>query len=142
MPKRARLNGTTSTIPDSDPDDDSNDDSHDHSHVESQVDNGDAETEADGPASDEMLEGSVAGDPDPGTALVAQEQSTIDFDDVYLNGNAELKDFIILYENEWYIFRCDVCGMHFNHNPIMGAGRHLDSKRHNNQSRCGSVAVK
>ncbi|KAB5572250.1 hypothetical protein GE09DRAFT_956250, partial [Coniochaeta sp. 2T2.1] len=66
---------------------------------------------------------------------------TIDFDEVYQNGDAEYKHLIIRYppdddkgEGDWWILKCDEHAVHFGlKNPLQGAANHLHSGQHNNE---------
>ncbi|KAF4414868.1 hypothetical protein FACUT_13894 [Fusarium acutatum] len=56
---------------------------------------------------------------------------TIEFDQVYQNGQAEPKYVIIKHNRFWYILECKKHRLHFNNHPIRGAQKHLRSKKHN-----------
>lgn len=67
----------------------------------------------------------------------------MDFNDVYQNGNAKHKHTIIEYPKDsgsWYILRCDL-HCHFGRNPLQGAMKHLNGKRHGNLPKDGATAI-
>ncbi|KAB5582892.1 hypothetical protein GE09DRAFT_284532 [Coniochaeta sp. 2T2.1] len=70
---------------------------------------------------------------------------TIDFNEVYQDGDAEYKHIIIPYppgeKFDWYILKCDEHGVHFNTNPLHGAAKHLHSNQHNNMSKEHALAI-
>ncbi|KAF5649654.1 hypothetical protein F52700_550 [Fusarium sp. NRRL 52700] len=55
---------------------------------------------------------------------------TIEFDQVYQNGQAEPKYVIIKHNRFWYILECKKHRLHFNNHPIRGALKHLRGKKH------------
>ncbi|KAH7188092.1 uncharacterized protein B0J16DRAFT_370098 [Fusarium flagelliforme] len=59
---------------------------------------------------------------------------TIEYDQVYQNGQAEPKYVIAEYNGFWYILECKAHRMHFNNHPIRGAAKHLRGKKHNQPS--------
>ncbi|KAF5568017.1 hypothetical protein FPHYL_2951 [Fusarium phyllophilum] len=59
---------------------------------------------------------------------------TIEFDQVYQNGQAEPKYVIIKHNRFWYILECRKHRLHFNNHPIRGALKHLRGKKHNQTS--------
>ncbi|KAF5573959.1 hypothetical protein FPCIR_13787 [Fusarium pseudocircinatum] len=59
---------------------------------------------------------------------------TIEFDQVYQNGQAEPKYVIIKHNRFWYILECKKHRLHFNNHPIRGALKHLRGKKHNQAS--------
>ncbi|PNP79349.1 hypothetical protein FNYG_07425 [Fusarium nygamai] len=59
---------------------------------------------------------------------------TIEFDQVYQNGQAEPKYVIVKHEEFWYILECKQHRLHFNNHPIRGAQKHLRGKKHNQTS--------
>ncbi|KAL6918259.1 hypothetical protein FSST1_009754 [Fusarium sambucinum] len=59
---------------------------------------------------------------------------TIEFEQVYQNGQAEPKYVIAKYKGCWYILECKEHRLHFNNDPIRGAAKHLRGKRHNQTS--------
>ncbi|KAF5587000.1 uncharacterized protein FSUBG_11930 [Fusarium subglutinans] len=59
---------------------------------------------------------------------------TIDFDQVYQNGQAEPKYNIVEHDGFWYILECNKHRLHFNNHPIRGAQKHLRGKKHNQTS--------
>ena len=70
---------------------------------------------------------------------------TIDFDEVYQDGNAEYKHAIIEHpkgSGKWYILRCDEHGLHFGSRPLQGAMKHLHGKAHSNLPKDGTVAIR
>ncbi|KAF4947072.1 hypothetical protein FGADI_10702 [Fusarium gaditjirri] len=67
--------------------------------------------------------------PQPPTSLTGDR--SIDFDDVYQDGNAETKYIITSHKDSWYILECKECKLHFRTiNPIKGARKHLTSEAH------------
>ncbi|KAF4966317.1 hypothetical protein FSARC_5989 [Fusarium sarcochroum] len=63
--------------------------------------------------------------PDPLT-----EDRSIDFDQVFQNGNAEVRYVIAPFNERWYILECKEHGKHFMKSPIQGANKHLRSDAH------------
>ncbi|KAK7419642.1 hypothetical protein QQX98_003233 [Neonectria punicea] len=64
---------------------------------------------------------------------VSAEENTIDFDQVFQDGNAQIKYIIAQYPaltGEWYILACKEHHRHFLKNPISGAAKHLASHVH------------
>ncbi|CVL07507.1 uncharacterized protein FMAN_14402 [Fusarium mangiferae] len=59
---------------------------------------------------------------------------TIEFDQVYQNGQAEPKYVIVKHEEFWYVLECKKHRLHFNNHPIRGAQKHLRGKKHNQTS--------
>jgi hypothetical protein len=55
---------------------------------------------------------------------------TIEFDQVYQNGNAETKYIIVEYLQDWYIVECKEHGMPFLKQPLKAASKHLSSGKH------------
>jgi hypothetical protein len=58
-------------------------------------------------------------------------QRTIEFSEVFQDGNPEFKHVITQFPRDtgrWYIFRCDHHKRHFGENPIQGAALHLSRK--------------
>ncbi|RSL42443.1 hypothetical protein CEP54_015480 [Fusarium duplospermum] len=55
---------------------------------------------------------------------------TIEFDQVFQDGNAPTKYKIARYHDAWYILECRKHDKHFKKNPILGAAKHLDSGNH------------
>lgn len=76
------------------------------------------------------------------------KKRTIDFNEVYQDGDAEYKHIIIRYppgddgKDEWWILKCDEHGVHFNLNPLHGAAKHLHSSQHNNMSKEHALAIR
>lgn len=88
----------------------------------------------------------------PGKIVATEQQlekrpstrRSMTFDEVYQNGDAKYKHFIVEYppeSEEFYILKCDDHGVHFGANPLAGAAKHLASRMHNNQSKNYSVAI-
>ncbi|OIW24660.1 hypothetical protein CONLIGDRAFT_102221 [Coniochaeta ligniaria NRRL 30616] len=87
--------------------------------------------------------------PTPRTSQkISTVKRTIDFHEVYQDGDAEYKHMIIRYppgddgKGEWWILKCDEHGVHFNLNPLHGAAKHLHSNQHNNMSKEHSLAIR
>jgi hypothetical protein len=59
---------------------------------------------------------------------------TIEFDQVYQDGQAEPKYVIVKHGEFWYILECKKHRLHFNNHPIRGAVKHLRGKKHNQTS--------
>ncbi|KAK0733211.1 hypothetical protein B0T26DRAFT_7372 [Lasiosphaeria miniovina] len=73
------------------------------------------------------------------------QQRTIDFEEVYQNGNAEEKHFIVEWPKEtgkWYILLCEEHHKHFHRHPLLGAAKHLNGRQHGNLNKDYSNAVK
>jgi hypothetical protein len=68
------------------------------------------------------------------------KQKTITFDEVYQGGEAKFKHMIVTFNEKYYILKCDEHGVHFKHNPLAGAAKHLASQQHN-MSKNYAVAV-
>jgi hypothetical protein len=69
---------------------------------------------------------------------------TISFAEVFGDGNAKHKHFIVEYPphgGKFYILKCDQHGVHFNANPLAGAAKHLHSAQHGNMSKERAQAV-
>ncbi|GAB1310637.1 hypothetical protein MFIFM68171_00847 [Madurella fahalii] len=69
---------------------------------------------------------------------------TVDFDEVFQDGNAEYKHTIFEYpkgRGEWYILRCDQHGVHFGAKPLQGAMKHLNGRDHGQQPKSYDIAV-
>lgn len=71
--------------------------------------------------------------PDPTQGPLTGDR-TIDYDQVYQNGQAEPKYVIAEYNGFWYILECKAHRMHFNNHPIRGAAKHLRGRKHNRLS--------
>ncbi|KAF5009161.1 hypothetical protein FDECE_4605 [Fusarium decemcellulare] len=64
---------------------------------------------------------------------IASTDSVVDFDEVFQNGNAQVKYLIAQYPartGEWYILECKEHGKHFVNNPVLGAAKHLAGLDH------------
>lgn len=71
-------------------------------------------------------------------------ERSIDFDQVYQDGNAEIKYTIARYprkDGNWYILECKEHGQHFTNDPILGAAKHLATAVHGNVPRKHELAV-
>ena len=85
--------------------------------------------------------------PRPGnhTKKARNDVRTIDFDEVYQDGNPDHKHIIIQYPKNsrggWYILRCDEHSIHFGRHPLAGASKHLNGKGHGHLSKEHSIAV-
>ncbi|WZH48539.1 uncharacterized protein QYS62_009717 [Fusarium acuminatum] len=55
---------------------------------------------------------------------------TIEFDEVYQNGNAEAKRIIVKYFQDWYIVECKEHKMPFLKQTLKAASKHLSSGKH------------
>ncbi|RKK16064.1 hypothetical protein BFJ66_g13994 [Fusarium oxysporum f. sp. cepae] len=67
--------------------------------------------------------------PQPPKSLTGDR--SIDFADVYQDGNAETKYMITFHKDSWYILECKKCKLHFRTiNPVKGARKHLTSGAH------------
>ncbi|KAM0198449.1 hypothetical protein ACHAPI_003972 [Fusarium lateritium] len=55
---------------------------------------------------------------------------TIEFDEVYQNGNAASKYVIVQYLQNWYIVECEEHKMMFLKQPLKAASKHLSSGKH------------
>lgn len=94
-----------------------------------------------GPSKAAEAKASVPGPPQKATTV----KRTIDFNEVYQDGDAEHKHMIIEYpggEDKWYILKCDEHGVHFNCNPLHGAAKHLHSAQHGNLSKEHALAIR
>jgi len=63
---------------------------------------------------------------------------------VYRGGDAEYKHVIVEYprgSENWFIIRCDQCGVYFGANPLQGGAKHLDSEPHGYAPRKWALAV-
>ena len=73
-----------------------------------------------------------------------RNERTVSFDEVYGGGDAEYKHAIIEYprgSENWFIIRCDQCGVYFGANPLQGGAKHLDSEAHGYAPRKWALAV-
>ncbi|KAJ4317805.1 hypothetical protein N0V84_007167 [Fusarium piperis] len=71
-------------------------------------------------------------------------QRSIDFDQVYQDGDAEIKYTIARYprkDGNWYILECKEHGQHFTNDPILGAAKHIATPVHGNLPRKHELAV-
>ncbi|KAM6534193.1 hypothetical protein FALCPG4_007126 [Fusarium falciforme] len=71
-------------------------------------------------------------------------QKSIDFDQVFQDGKAEIKYTIARYprkDGNWYILECKEHGQHFTNDPILGAAKHLATAVHGNLPRKHELAV-
>lgn len=74
-----------------------------------------------------------------------KKRPPIEFKDVYQDGKAEFRHFIIEYppnSSKFYIFYCEEHGVHFTTNALVGAAKHLNGEQHNNQRRSHENAIK
>ncbi|RSL66381.1 hypothetical protein CEP53_003392 [Fusarium sp. AF-6] len=74
----------------------------------------------------------------------ALTQRSIDFDQVFQDGDAEIKYTIARYprkDGNWYILECKEHGQHFTNDPILGAAKHLATAVHGNLPRKHELAV-
>jgi hypothetical protein len=72
------------------------------------------------------------------------EERTIDFAEVYKDGDAKFKHAIIehpKHSNKWYILRCDEHQVHFRNNAVLAAAKHLNGRNHGNLPRDWALAV-
>ncbi|RSL55623.1 hypothetical protein CEP53_007049 [Fusarium sp. AF-6] len=67
---------------------------------------------------------------------------TIEFDQVFQDGNAPTKYKIARYHGAWYILECRKHYKHFRKNPIIGAAKHLDSADHEHMGRDHEQAIR
>ncbi|RSM07402.1 hypothetical protein CEP52_005220 [Fusarium oligoseptatum] len=67
---------------------------------------------------------------------------TIEFDQVFQDGNAPTKYKIARYHGAWYILECRKHYKHFRKNPILGAAKHLDSADHGHMGRDHEEAIR
>ncbi|KAJ4179029.1 hypothetical protein NW755_012767 [Fusarium falciforme] len=71
-------------------------------------------------------------------------QKSIDFDQVFQDGKAEIKYTIARYprkDGNWYILECKEHGQHFTNDPILGAAKHLATAVHGKLPRKHELAV-
>ncbi|KAL2691281.1 hypothetical protein Neosp_001662 [[Neocosmospora] mangrovei] len=71
-------------------------------------------------------------------------ERSIDFDQVFQDGNADIKYTIARYprkDGKWYILECKEHGQHFTNDPILGAAKHLATAVHGNLPRKHELAV-
>lgn len=71
-------------------------------------------------------------------------QKSIDFDQVFQDGKAEIKYTIARYprkDGNWFILECKEHGQHFTNDPILGAAKHLATAAHGNLPRKHELAV-
>ncbi|KAK0702929.1 hypothetical protein B0T21DRAFT_109307 [Apiosordaria backusii] len=71
-------------------------------------------------------------------------QRTVQFSEVWGNGNPEYKHIIIQFPDggEYYILRCDEHGVNFGEHPLRGAAKHLASAQHGRMSKEHTQAIK
>ena len=91
--------------------------------------------------------GDAEGDNVPAPTVRPVVKRTIDFNEVYQDGDAEYKHVIVQYPQgdsggNWYILKCDTHGVHFNCNPLHGAAKHLHSNQHNHMSKEHALAIR
>lgn len=71
-------------------------------------------------------------------------ERSIDFEQVFQDGDAEIKYTIARYprkDGNWYILECKEHGQHFTNDPILGAAKHLATAVHGNLPRKHELAV-
>ena len=69
------------------------------------------------------------------------DKKTVDYDAVY---DGDHRHTIVEYpkgSNEWYILCCDEHSVHFGANPLQGASKHLNGKKHGYQRKDFDLAV-
>ncbi|KAM0336415.1 hypothetical protein ACHAPQ_004190 [Fusarium lateritium] len=68
---------------------------------------------------------------------------TVEFEEVYQNGNAESKYVIVQYLQDWYIVECEEHKMMFLKQPLKAASKHLSSGKHRmeNPGHAGVIRV-
>ncbi|RSL68059.1 hypothetical protein CEP54_002928 [Fusarium duplospermum] len=74
----------------------------------------------------------------------ALTQRSINFEEVFQDGDAEIKYTIARYprkDGNWYILECKEHGQHFTNDPILGAAKHLATAVHGNLPRKHELAV-
>ncbi|KAH7118416.1 hypothetical protein EDB81DRAFT_767037 [Dactylonectria macrodidyma] len=72
----------------------------------------------------------------------AETKRTIEFDEVFQDGNAAIKHTIVQFRDEWYILLCDEHGLSFKHHPIMSAAKHLNGRAHGKLPKDHEMAIK
>jgi len=69
---------------------------------------------------------------------------TISFEEVYSDGHAEYRHVIVEFppdSGDWFILRCEKCGLHFGRNALQGGAKHLNGARHGFLRREWALAV-
>ncbi|KAI1177065.1 hypothetical protein F4777DRAFT_577349 [Nemania sp. FL0916] len=69
---------------------------------------------------------------------------TVQFDDVYQNGQAKHKDTIIEYplgSRKWYILKCERHNIRFTQRPLAGAAKHLNGQPHGGLEKSWDIAI-
>ncbi|KAH7111367.1 hypothetical protein EDB81DRAFT_953850 [Dactylonectria macrodidyma] len=72
----------------------------------------------------------------------AETKKTIEFDEVFQDGNAAIKHTIVQFRDEWYILLCDEHGLSFKQHPIMSAAKHLNGRAHGKLPGDREMAIK
>ncbi|KAK0631219.1 hypothetical protein B0T14DRAFT_559040 [Immersiella caudata] len=73
------------------------------------------------------------------------EHATVSFEEVYCDGLPEYRHAILEYPHgsgDWFILRCEQCGLHFGRNALQGGAKHLNGARHGWLPRDRALAVK
>ncbi|KAH6872057.1 hypothetical protein B0T10DRAFT_499866, partial [Thelonectria olida] len=71
-----------------------------------------------------------------------ETESTIEFDEVFQDGNAAIKHTIVQFRDEWYILLCETHGLNFKDHPIMSAAKHLNGRAHGKLPKDHEMAIK
>lgn len=69
---------------------------------------------------------------------------TVSFGEVYGNGHPEYRHAIVEYpptSGDWFIIRCDECGLHFKRNALQGGAKHLNGQKHGRLPKTHVLAV-
>ncbi|KAM5349725.1 hypothetical protein ACJ41O_006230 [Fusarium nematophilum] len=77
--------------------------------------------------------------------VLAENEASIEFDQVFQEGNAKIKYQIARYppkDGRWYILECKEHGQHFDKDPLIGASKHLSGASHGNLPRKRDIAVR
>ena len=72
------------------------------------------------------------------------DSPTVSFEEVYGNGRPEYRHAIVEYPQDsgnWFILRCDECGLHFKRNALQGGAKHLNGANHGWLPRDRALAV-
>ncbi|KAH6871918.1 hypothetical protein B0T10DRAFT_500157, partial [Thelonectria olida] len=71
-----------------------------------------------------------------------ETERTIEFDEVFQDGNAAIKHTIVQFRDEWYILLCETHGLNFKDHPIMSAAKHLNGRAHGKLPKDHEMAIK
>lgn len=72
------------------------------------------------------------------------DNPTVSYEEVYGNGRPQYRHAIVEYPKKsgnWFIIRCDKCGLHFGRNALQGGSKHLSGVTHGRLAKNHALAV-